>query len=70
VTRPIRELKAFRKLALAPGQSEVVQFTLRPADLSFIGWQNRPTVEPGTFDVWIAPSAESDGVHGSFDLVA
>jgi beta-glucosidase len=70
VTRPIRELKAFRKLALAPGQSEVVQFTLRATDLSFIGLQNRPTVEPGTFDVWIAPSAESDGVHGSFDLVA
>jgi beta-glucosidase len=70
VTRPIRELKAFRKLALAPGQSEVVTFTLRPSDLAFIGLQNRPTVEPGTFDVWIAPSAESDGVHGSFDLVA
>ena len=27
-------------------------------------------VEPGTFDVWIAPSAEAEGVHGNFDLVA
>jgi beta-glucosidase len=67
-TRPVRELKAFRKIALAPGQSEVVRFTLRASDLSFYGSGNRLTVEPGTFDVWIAPSAESDGVHGSFDL--
>src|SRR6185369_1196038 len=37
VTRPVRELKAFRKVALAPGQSEVVRFTLRAGDLSFYG---------------------------------
>jgi beta-glucosidase len=70
VTRPVRELKAFRKIALAPGQSEVVRFALRSADLTFYGHGDRPTAEPGTFDVWIAPSAESDGVHGSFDLTA
>jgi beta-glucosidase len=69
-TQPVRELKAFRKIALAPGQSEVVRFTLVPADLAFYGLQDRPTVEPGTFDVWIAPSAEAEGVHGAFDLVA
>jgi beta-glucosidase len=70
ITRPVRELKAFRKIRLAPGQSEVVRFTLRPANLQFYGVNNRPVVEPGTFDVWIAPSAEADGVHGTFDLTA
>ncbi len=70
VTQPVRELKAFRKVALAPGQSQVVRFTLTPSDLAFYGLQDRPTVEPGTFDVWIAPSAQAEGVHGSFDLVA
>jgi beta-glucosidase len=70
VTRPVRELKAFRKIALAPGQSEVVRFTLSATDLAFYGLQDRPVVEPGTFDVWVAPSAEAEGVHGSFDLVA
>ena len=63
-------MKAFRKLALAPGQSEVVRFTLRAADLGFYGRDAKPRVEPGSFDVWIAPSAESDGVRGSFDLTA
>jgi beta-glucosidase len=70
ITQPVRELKAFRKIALAPGQSQVVRFSLRPNDLAFIGPNGRWITEPGTFDVWVAPSAESDGVHGSFDLVA
>jgi beta-glucosidase len=47
-----------------------VRFTLRAADLAFYGLQDRPVVEPGTFDVWIAPSAEADGVSGSFELTA
>jgi beta-glucosidase len=70
ITRPVRELKAFRKIALAPGQSETVRFTLTPADLAFYGLQDRPVVEPGRFDVWIGPSAEAEGLHGTFDLVA
>lgn len=70
ITRPVRELKAYKKIKVAPGQSEVVRFTLRPADLAFYGVTNKPVVEPGTFDVWIAPSAEADGLKGTFDLTA
>jgi beta-glucosidase len=70
ITRPVRELKAFRKVALAPGQSQTVRFTLTAADLTFYGLQDRPVIEPGTFDVWIAPSAEAEGVHGTFELAA
>ena len=70
ITQPVRKLIAFRKVPLAPGQSEVVQFTLRASGLVFLGEGNRPTLEPGTFDVWIAPSAESPGVQGSFELTA
>lgn len=70
ITQPVRELKAFRKIALAPGQSEIVAFTLRAGDLDFLGRTGKPVIEPGTFDAWIAPSAESEGVHGSFELTA
>ena len=68
ITRPVRELKAFRKLRLAPGETETVRFTLRAADLAFYGLDNRPVVEPGLFDVWVAPSAEADGLHATFEL--
>lgn len=69
VTRPVRELKAFAKVALAPGETRDVRFTLRRADLTFVGMGLTPTVEPGLFDVWIAPSAQDEGVRGSFELV-
>ncbi|TGX54138.1 beta-glucosidase [Sphingomonas gei] len=70
ITRPVRELKAFRKLRLAPGASETVTFKLDRSLLLFIGRDNKPTVEPGTFDVWIAPSAEAAGLHAQFELTA
>ena len=70
ITRPVRELKAFRKIKLAPGQSEVVSFTIKPSQLQFYGVNDRPVVEPGMFDVWIAPSAEAEGLKGSFELTA
>jgi len=70
ITRPVRELKAYRKIALEPGRSEVVRFTIGSGDLWFIGRDNKPIVEPGMFDVWIAPSAEAEGVHGTFELTA
>jgi beta-glucosidase len=70
ITRPVQELKDFRKVALAPGASTQVHFTLRRADLLFIGQDLKPTVEPGTFDLWVAPSAEVDGLHATFELLA
>ncbi|WP_260599992.1 glycoside hydrolase family 3 N-terminal domain-containing protein [Sphingomonas endolithica] len=68
ITRPVRELKAFRRIALKPGEAKVVTFTLRRADLLFIGRDLRPTVEPGRFRMWIAPSAQAEGVAGEFTL--
>lgn len=69
VTRPVRELKDFRRVALAPGAVQTVEFTLRRDDLLFVGQALRPTVEPGEFDLWVAPSADADGVQGRFELL-
>jgi beta-glucosidase len=68
ITRPVRELKAFRRVTLASGATTTVSFTLRRADLTFIGTGLTPTVEPGRFRVWIAPSAQAEGVAGEFTL--
>ena len=51
VSRPVRQLKRFAKIALEPGREEIVRFTLTSDDLSFIGMENRPVVEPGLFRV-------------------
>ncbi|HEX2624634.1 MAG TPA: glycoside hydrolase family 3 N-terminal domain-containing protein [Sphingomicrobium sp.] len=70
ITRPVREMKAFQKLALAPGQSKRISFTIARRDLEFVGPDNRWIAQPGAFDVWIAPSAQAEGVRGSFVLAA
>lgn len=68
ITRPVRQLKSYRRVSLAPGRSEKVSFTLRRSDLTFIGGDMKPTVEPGDFRVWVAPSSEAEGVSGRFTL--
>jgi beta-glucosidase len=49
-----KRLKRFAKIYLEPGQSRTLTFKLRPDDLSFIGADNKPVVEPGEFEVMIA----------------
>jgi beta-glucosidase len=53
VTRPNKQLKAFKKVELNPGQTESLSFTLTPHDLSFIGIDLKRIVEPGEFKVMI-----------------
>jgi beta-glucosidase len=53
VTRPNKQLKAFIKIDLEPGQTEKLSFTLTPNDLSFIGVDLKRIVEPGEFTVMI-----------------
>jgi len=53
VTRPVKELKAFERLELAPGESREVTFTLRPADLAFYTARGKWEAEPGTFTLFV-----------------
>lgn len=68
ITQPVRRLIDFQRVAVGVGESEEVRFTIRREDLLFVGPDLKPTVEPGWFDVWVAPSA-ADGLEGSFELV-
>lgn len=66
ISRPVKELKGFRRLTLAPGESRRVEFTVTREALQFWG-EGGWTVEPGTFKVWIGPSS-AEGLEGSFEL--
>ena len=57
VTRPVQELKGFEKIALAPGESRTVTFTITPADLAFTRADMSHGWEPGEYRLWIAPSS-------------
>jgi beta-glucosidase len=51
VTRPNKQLKAFKKVLLAAGESQQLHFTITPHDLSFIGVDLKRVVEAGEFEV-------------------
>jgi len=57
VTRPVKELKAFRRLTLDPGDSEPVVFTLAWSDLLITSADGKRTVEPGTFTVEVGTNS-------------
>ena len=53
ISPPGKRLRRFAKISLDPGQSKTLTFKLRREDLSFIGSNNKPTLEPGDFEVRI-----------------
>ncbi|MBN1409503.1 MAG: glycoside hydrolase family 3 C-terminal domain-containing protein [Spirochaetales bacterium] len=65
VTRPVKELKAFRRICLAPGEKRIINFTVPVAELSFTNINMKKTVEPGDFLFWIGPNS-MEGLEGSF----
>jgi len=69
VTTPVKQLKGFSKVALEPGETKTVRFTLTPEDLSLLNRQLVRVVEPGEFQVMIGHSSEDIRLTGSFEVV-
>jgi beta-glucosidase len=55
VARPVRELKGFERVRLAPGESRQVHFTLGREELSFWNIDMKDVAEPGSLYVWVSP---------------
>jgi beta-glucosidase len=51
VTRPVKELRGFRRVSLDPGETKTLEFTLGPDELSFLNRDMHRVVEPGTFKI-------------------
>jgi beta-glucosidase len=69
VTRPVRELKGFRRVRVAPGETVTVSFELHTDDLAFYGRNNTLMVEPGDFHAWIGGSSDT-GLRTEFRVIA
>lgn len=67
VTRPIRELKGFRKIALEPGASQKITFEITEDMLRFHDIHMNFTSEPGAFEVYIGPDSTTEN-KGTFIL--
>ncbi len=68
VTRPVKELKGFKKIMLKKGEEKTVQFTLREKDLRFTAADMKFKSEPGLFKVYIGNNSV-DVLESQFELV-
>ena len=66
-SRPVRELKGFERVTLRPGERKAVDFSVKANDLGSYDPQMHWAVNPGTYDVWVAPDSAS-GVQGTFEV--
>ena len=67
-SRPVRELKSFQKVTLAPGEARTVDFAVPADELSF--WSpalHRRVLEPGVFDVWVGSDSNAP-LHSTFHV--
>lgn len=59
VTRPIKELKGFERITLAPGEARTVRIALNPDAFALWNLDMEEVVEPGLFDIMVGPDSEN-----------
>jgi len=68
LTRPIRELKRFRRVSLKPRETSVVEFSLESRDLAFFNNDAERVLEPGEFEFYVGGSSLAP-LAGRFEVV-
>ena len=68
VTRPVRELRGFKRVTLQPGEKQTVEFNLTPKDLEFLDRNLKPVLEPGEFQVIVGTSSDN-GMQSVFEVI-
>jgi beta-glucosidase len=67
ISQPVRRLRGFQRVTLAPGQTKTVSFKLNRRDVGFFDNSGRFVVEPGTIDVYAGDSSVG-GLTDSFTV--
>ncbi len=71
VVRPVKELKGFHKVELAPGESQLVRFTLNTHDLAYYDVHRRAWITtPGKYRLYVGSSAADIRATRSFGWIA
>jgi beta-glucosidase len=69
VVRPVKELRDFQKIRLAPGESQTLHFTIDREKLSFFNDKLQWIVEPGEFDLMIGSSSSDIRLKEMFEVI-
>jgi len=68
---PLRSLKGYERVELAPGQTTTVRFNLSPRDLALAGDDGRLKIAPAQYRLWIGggqPDTGAPGLRGQFEV--
>jgi len=68
MVRPERELVAFVRVSLQPGEKKDVVFTIHPSQLAFLDEEMRWRIEKGTVDVLLGSSSQDIRWQGEFEI--
>jgi beta-glucosidase len=68
VTRPVKELKGFKRITLEPREKKTVTFEISKNELQFLDAQMKNVVEPGTIEVMIGSSSDDIRLKSSFEI--
>ena len=68
ITRPVKELKGFEKIALKAGETKTITFSINPEIVQFYTANGKWEVEPGDFEVWIGGDSNT-ALKTSFTVV-
>ncbi|KAA6352381.1 beta-glucosidase [termite gut metagenome] len=68
VTRPVKELKGFKKVSLKQGETKQITFVISDKDLAFYDVNMKYITEPGSFKLWVAASAADETNEADFTL--
>ena len=63
VTRPVKELKGFRKISLQPGETQTVEMEVTPESLAFYDIRMEYVVEPGEFEIMVGTSSRDSDLQ-------
>jgi beta-glucosidase len=70
VTRPVKELKGFKRIALEPDETKTVEFKLTTEALGFYDKDIKFTIEPGDFKIMVGRSSKDILLEGNFEIIA
>ena len=68
ITRPVRELKGFRRVSLKPGGTSIVEFALKSDDLAFFDNDEKRVLEPGECEIYVGGNSLAP-LAGRFEVV-
>ncbi len=69
ITRPLKELKAFKRVSLTPGETKTITFHLPVNHLAFLNHAHELVVEPGSVTVMVGSSSADIHLTGTFAIV-